>query len=118
MGKMSREKGKTGEREFAALCREYGFDAKRTAQHMGKDGGMADVIGLPGIHVEVKRTERLNLSDAMAQAIRDTGASGKTPIVAHRKNRESWLVTLSAADFLRMQKELCALPFDELICED
>jgi Holliday junction resolvase len=29
MGKMSREKGKRGERLFAALMREHGFAAKR-----------------------------------------------------------------------------------------
>jgi hypothetical protein len=60
-----------------------------------------DVIGLPGFHLEVKRVERLNIHDAMTQSIRDA-AEGQMPIVAHRKNRTEWLVTLRAEDFLKL----------------
>lgn len=67
MGKMSREKGKRGEREFAKLCRDQGFDVRRTAQYCGNTGEAADVVGLPHIHVEVKNVERLNVYDAMSK---------------------------------------------------
>ena len=33
MSKMSREKGKRGEREFCELLREHGFDARRGQQY-------------------------------------------------------------------------------------
>ena len=62
MGKMQRTKGAKGELEFAHLCQEYGYTAvHRTAQHCGKTGQAGDVEGLPGIHIEVKRTESLRL---------------------------------------------------------
>jgi Holliday junction resolvase len=108
MGKFSRDKGKAGEREFAALCRHYGFDANRTAQCKGKTGQAGDVEGLPGTHVEVKRVEKLNLWQAMMQSVCDTQAEGKdnVPIVAHRKSRQDWLVTMLADHFLMMLQEV------------
>ena len=101
MGRMSREKGKAGEREFARLCKAYGYDTHRGQQYNGLGG--EDSVGLPGVHVEVKRTERLNLYDALAQAKRD--AKGKKPIVAHRKNRCDWVVIQPAGDWLEMYRE-------------
>jgi Holliday junction resolvase len=98
----SREKGKAGEREFAALCREHGFEnARRGQQFNGLEG--KDVVGLEGIHIEVKRVERLNIDEAMKQSIRDS-KEGEIPIVAHRKNRESWKVTMRAEDWFKMYK--------------
>ncbi len=34
-------------------------------------GEEPDLSGLPGVHIECKRVERLNISQAMAQAVRD-----------------------------------------------
>ncbi len=48
-------------------------DCRRGQQYCGCSGA-ADVVGLPGIHIECKRVERLNLHDAMDQAVRDAGA--------------------------------------------
>lgn len=105
MGKASRDKGKRGELEFAALCREEGYDAaRRTAQYCGKTGEAADVVGLPGIHVEVKRVEHLDLTGAMDQSRRDA-REGEIPIVAHRKSREQWKVTMLAEDFFKLYRE-------------
>lgn len=105
MGKASRDKGKRGELEFAALCREEGYDAaRRTAQYCGKTGEAADVVGLPGIHVEVKRVEHLDLTGAMDQSRRDA-REGEIPIVAHRKSREQWKVTMLAEDWFRLYRE-------------
>lgn len=110
MGKFSRDKGARGERAFCSLCREHGWNATRTAQHSGKTGGMADVIGLPGIHVEVKNVERLNVREALEQAIRDadkesTASEVKMPIVAHKKNNAPWLVTMLADDWFELYRE-------------
>ena len=94
----SKRKGCGGEREFAALCREYGIaDAQRGQQFQGGIDS-PDVKGLPGVHVEVKRVERLNIGEAMKQSIRD--CEGRSvPIVAHRRNREEWYITMRAADW-------------------
>jgi Holliday junction resolvase len=101
----SREKGKRGERELAKKLREYGFsEAKRSVQYCGVNGD-ADVIdALPGIHIEVKRVERLNISDAMSQAISDA-KMGNIPTVFHRKNHEEWLVTMRLSDWIEFYKE-------------
>ena len=69
MGGFSREKGKRGERMWAAVCRDHGFmNARRGVQYSGREGQADDVTGLPGIHQEVKFVERLNLRDAMDQS--------------------------------------------------
>ena len=99
----SKQKGKTGELELARKLKEYGYDANRSVQYNGKDG-RADVLGLPSIHIECKRVERLNLYDAMEQAKRDA-KNGDAPTVFHRKNRSNWLVTMELDDFMKLYKE-------------
>jgi len=97
----SRRKGATGEREFAALLREYGWpEAKRGQQRTGLE--QADVVDGPlGCHWEVKRVQRLQLRKALDQAIRDS-PKGCVPIVAHRANGEDWQATLEMSALLRL----------------
>lgn len=99
----SRAKGAAGERELANILRGYGYDCRRGQQYSGANGD-ADVIGLPGIHIEVKRVERLDLYGAMAQAIGDARA-GELPAVFHRKNYCDWLVTMRLEDWIRLYRE-------------
>ena len=96
----SKRKGAKGEVELAHKLKEYGYDTRRSVQYNGKDG-QADVIGLPHIHVEVKRVEKLNIYDAITQAIRDA-KNGNLPAVFHRKNRCNWLVTMELDDFMEL----------------
>ena len=98
----SRDKGKRGELEVANLLKRHGYDARRAQQYCGANGD-ADVIGLPGIHIEVKRTERLNLNKAMHQA-EDDKRYGEIPVVFHRSNAEQWKVTMWASDWIRMYR--------------
>lgn len=97
----SREKGKRGEREWARFCRAQGYNCRRGQQYSGIEG--EDVVGLPMIHCEVKRVEKLNIYDAMAQAVRD--CRGKIPIVAHRRNNCEWLVIMRADDWFQLYRE-------------
>lgn len=96
----SKKKGAAGEREFSKLCREHGYNTKRTQQYCGSNGD-ADVDGIPGLHIEVKRVEKLNVDTAMAQAVRDA-REGEMPIVAHRKNGKKWLITMGAEDWFKV----------------
>lgn len=96
----SRDKGAKGERELAGKLREFGYDARRGQQFCGANGD-ADVVGLPGIHIECKRVERLNLYDAMSQSVRDA-REGEVPTVFHRKNHCEWLVTMRMKDWMQM----------------
>lgn len=99
----SKDKGARGERELAARLRFLGIDARRGQQYSGANGD-ADVIGLPGIHIECKRVERLNLEKAFDQSKRDAARVGDIPTVMHRKNGGEWLVTLSLEHFLSLYK--------------
>ena len=99
----SRQKGKRSELELAHVLRDYGFNARRGIQYCGAFGD-ADVIGVPGIHIECKNRERLNLYDAMAQSVRDA-RSNELPCVFHRKNRCEWLVTMRLDDWMKMYRE-------------
>jgi Holliday junction resolvase len=101
-GRMSKEKGKAGEREFAELLRTHGFsEARRGQQFSGISG--EDVIGLPGFHIEVKRNEAFHLYPAMEQSKEDAKI-GEIPIVAHRPNRHEWIIVIHADDFLKFVK--------------
>lgn len=104
IGKASREKGKRGERELASLLRSRGYtDAKRGQQYCGSNGD-ADVVGLPGVHIECKRVEKLNIENAMEQS-RSDAKDGEIPVVAHRKDRKPWLLTMDLMDFLEIYKK-------------
>lgn len=96
----SRDKGKRGELELAHALQKFGYDARRGQQFTGIHGD-ADVLGLPGIHIECKRVEKLNVHEAMKQSARDARGD-EIPVVMHRKNREPWLVTMFIEDFMRL----------------
>lgn len=100
----SRQKGAAGERELANLLKEYGYDTRRGQQYSGINGD-ADVVGIPGLHIECKRVEKLNLDAALEQSKRDA-REGEMPVVIHRKNRQEWKVTLSLKDFMKLYKEV------------
>ena len=89
--------------ELAKIFKKQGFDARRGQQYSGANGD-ADVVGLPGVHVECKRVERLNIEEALKQAQADA-ADGKTPTVFHRKNRGKWMVTMDMYDWLDLFKK-------------
>lgn len=103
IGKRSRNKGKAGERELAGRLRDYGYDCRRGQQYCGVKGD-ADVIGVPGLHIECKRTERLSLYDAMDQA-RHEARENEVPVVMHRRNNCNWLVILELEQFMKLYKE-------------
>ena len=99
----SRRKGAEFERTLAKMLRNYGYECRRGQQFCGANGD-ADVVGLPGIHIEAKAVERLNLYDAMAQAKADA-REGELPAVFHKKNRCKVLVTMEIDDFMEIYRE-------------
>ena len=96
----SKRKGSTGERQLAHKLEEYGYNTRRSVQYNGKDG-QADVVGLPKIHIECKRVEKLNIYNAIDQAKRDA-KNDDMPTVFHRKNRCNWLVTMGLDEFMKL----------------
>ena len=101
----SRAKGARGEREWASVCRDNGYDARRGQQFSGSPDS-PDVVceDLSDFHFEVKRVQRLNLQDAYDQAKRDAGTA--MPVVAHRRNHCDWMVTMSAEDWFAIVREM------------
>lgn len=109
MGRMSREKGKRGERECAELLRAHGFQAERGRQYSGSPDSPDVRHDIPGIAIEVKRTERFALYPAIEQARQDARA-GDIPCVFHRQNGRPWAVVLLAEDFLTIMRALNRRP--------
>lgn len=93
----SKRKGKDGELEFAKVLRGWGFQARRGQQFRGGPGS-PDVVGVFGVHFEVKRCEKLSLYEAMDQAVSEAGP-GEIPILAHRRSRRPWLLIVRACEF-------------------
>jgi Holliday junction resolvase len=104
MGRMSRQKGKRGEREAAAeLGAILGVDARRGVQYQGGPDSPDVVLDGVPIHVEAKRTERLSLWAAVEQAKADAPA-GAVPIVWHKCNRRESVVILETSQLLALAK--------------
>ena len=103
MAKSSQRKGASGERELAALLQEYGYPVERGGSLTF--GQVPDLVGLPGVHVEVKRTEKLNVLEAYQQAVRDAERfQDGVPVLFHRRNRSPWLVTMALGDWVNLYR--------------
>ena len=105
IGRASKAKGARFELEIAHYLQNHGYpDAHRTAQHCGKTGDAGGVEGVLNLHIECKHVEKLNLYNAYHQSVRDNNAknNGDIPIVVHKKNRETVMVSLSLDDFMKI----------------
>ena len=103
MSGKSQRKGAAGERELAALLGEHGYICTRGGAF--SFGDVPDLTGLPGVHIEVKRVEKLNVVEAMEQSIRDSERmKDGIPALFHRRNRKPWLVTMRLEDWINFYK--------------
>ena len=95
------QKGKRGERAWRDELVAHGYRARRGRQFSGSPDN-PDVVcpALPGFHFEIKTSQRLKLQEAMAQAVDDAGA--RIPVLAHKRNRADWLVTMRATDWFQL----------------
>lgn len=104
----SKQKGARFERLLASKLREYGYEARRTAQYCGNTGDASDVIGLDGIHIEAKHQETMRLYEWMAQAKRDSAGTQRLPAVFHKKNNAEILVTMELENWIHLYREWAA----------
>lgn len=103
MGVTSQRKGRKAEIELVHILQGQGIPAE-PGQAVSY-GATPDIVGVAGIHVEVKRRENVNLSAALAQAEVDSQKFGDgLPAVFHRKNREGWRVTMPLSAWLKLYK--------------
>ena len=102
----SREKGKVAEREIVSILRNEGYqDVKRGQQFCGLQGN-ADVIGLHGIYIEVKRRLFKTISEWLHRALCESlKLGGCYPAVFHRGNHEDWMVTMYLEHWIILYRE-------------
>lgn len=101
MSNRSQRKGADGERELASELRKYGYEIRRGGSL--SFGTVPDLVGLPGVHIECKRVEKLNVPAAMQQSIADSERfNDGVPALFHRRNRQQWLVTMRLTDWMRL----------------
>ena len=85
----SRNKGRAGEQEVARILRdELGIAVTRNWQQQAAEGG-ADIVGVPGWSIEVKRAKVWSngwWTQAAAQAAR----TGDKPVLIFRLDRKPW----------------------------
>lgn len=101
----SKQKGARMERLVASMFRDYGYDARRSAQYCGNTGDAADLSNVPYLHCECKHQEQFRIYDWMAQAVHDSQKSGNIPTVIFKKNNHEVLVTMRFDDFMKLYKE-------------
>lgn len=107
----SRAKGKKGELELVHVLKSHGFENVRRGQQYSGSNGDADVVGIEGLHIEVKRRERVSINDWIMQSEEDA-REDELPVVIHRRNHEEWKASVWLHDFLKLWKK--AQAFDEL----
>lgn len=95
----SNAKGKRGEREFAKVCRDYGYtESRRGVQYNGLEG--EDVVGIPDVFIEVKRVDTITLPKWLEKLHTDKESNHKPwSIIAMRPNRKRWLICMPMDEF-------------------
>ena len=97
-GKASRDKGARAERELAKILSEgLGMEIRR-GQVFNKE---PDLVGLEGVHAEVKRQERINIHEAIKQALNaaETRKDG-IPVVFFRRDHGEWFTVMRLSDWM------------------
>lgn len=101
MTAMSRNKGARGEREFARLMDDMGIACERT----GRNGRTSEDVthAIPGVHIEVKRTEKYAITAWLDQAEKDADDS-EAVWVAFRQSGQPWRVIVDATWLIALVK--------------
>ncbi len=90
-GSTSRTKGQSGERELAALLSD--LTGRHIKRRVRQHDGDADLEGLPGWAIEVKRYRQATpalIAGWWDQACRQAERAGAAPILFYRVDRQDW----------------------------
>ena len=103
-GRSAQAKGRRGEIELAQFLQAHGYADARPGAALNY-GTQPDITGIPGLHIECKRHEKLELTKwyQQAQADAERMQDGR-PAVIFRRNRQQWMIALSLEDFIAMQR--------------
>ena len=98
-GRAAKAKGARGERLLSAFLNSFGLHTHRGYVHCGQ----SDLVDLLGIHVECKNVERLNVRQAMEQAIREADKrKDGMPTVFWKVSRKPWLTIMLTEDWVKL----------------
>ena len=76
---------------------DTGYDVRRGKVFYGE----SDLVGFKGVHIECKAVERLNIREALRQAIEEAQKrQDGIPVVFSHKNRDGWIVAMRLEDFM------------------
>lgn len=105
-GLAAKRKGKLGERQLARTLREqfpeHAASIRRSIQSRGGGKEGADVVGLPGFHIEHKQGAKPNLRAAYEQAVRDSQGKGFPLAVAQFDRAPERLCVIGLSDLCRI----------------
>ena len=100
-GKSAKDKGKRGELLLVHFLEKFGIDTKRGMVWLNQ----SDVIGMEGIHIEVKFVESLNVRKALDQAIEEAKKKKDgLPTVFWKRSRKEWVTVMRAEDWIVLYK--------------
>ena len=100
-GRASKNKGARGERLLSAFLNSFGLHTHRGYVHCGQ----SDLVDLLGVHVECKFVERLNVRQAMEQAIREADKrKDGMPTVFWKRSRKGIMVCMTFDDWMKLYK--------------
>ena len=127
MSNMAKQKGKRGEVQASTHLGNI------LSKHLGsKEGGLfrpdgshrvwadvqaqsGDIVSIPGLSIEVKRQETLNVAMWWRQAARQADNLGAIPVLMYRQNRKPWrfclpayLLVLGADGYIEMDESVFA----------
>jgi Holliday junction resolvase len=98
-----KRKGDDFERQVASiLADELGADIRRVL--LSGPRGEGDVEGIPEVHIECRRRERVRLGQWFEEESHK--ANGKPFALIHKRSREPVFVTMSLSDWMRLFREI------------
>lgn len=85
-------KGKNGEKEFSEILSVI----LGTEVIVNPHANGADIRSIPGLAIEVKRSETLNINKWWEQTLIQAESTNRNPVLVYRQNRKAWNICLPA----------------------
>lgn len=100
MSATERRKGAEGELEVVHALHRHGWGFAERTSRGDSQADTGDIAhGPAGVHLEVKRQEKLSVPKAFDQCAERTNQLD-VPVVIHRPSRHVWMATLPLEDLL------------------
>ena len=102
-GRAARNKGARAELKVRDKLREMGHEGARRGQVFNHE---PDIVGVDGVHIEVKNQERLDISAAFRQSA-EAAKPGEIPVVIYKRgDRQPFMLLLRFDDYEELRGRL------------